>query len=202
MRSRTISGYWVILGKIVSTGHHYCQSLEAFTRLFRPCFFFPFLLPCWSQGAEHRAGEGRRDTEVSFKEAAVCYSRRRAAPQNWGPTWRPAANSSVFPPHCGKRATSNTMHKAQEVGCNLFSHYAPIFCSALCWVIFVCSVQSCWSLVASCSGIPLPSTSCGWWTFLSSCPKRRGPRSWSRLIIPSLLRCLRTHTCCTRSHTR
>lgn len=164
--------------------------------------FLPFLLRCWSEGAECRAGEGRRDTEVSSEEAAVGHGPGRAASQDWSPTWRPAADSSVFPPHCGRRATSNMMHQGREVGCVLFSHSDPIFGSALCWVIFACIVLSCWSLVASRSGILLPSTSCGWWTFLSSCPKRRSRRSWSRLIIPLLLRWLRTHTCSTRSHTR
>lgn len=196
-----MSGYWISVNS-----RYYRTSLLSFFRslhkIIQALDFFPILPLCWSQGAEHRAGEGRRDTEVSSEEAAVCHSPRRAAPQDWSPTWRPAADSSIFPPRCGKRATSNMMHKGQEVGHILFSHSAPLFCSALCWVIFVCSVQSCWSLVASCSGILLPSTSCGWWTFLFSCPKRRSRRNWNQLIIPSLLRCLRTHTCSTRSHTR
>lgn len=159
-------------------------------------------LPCSSQGTEHRAGEGRRDAEVSSEKAAVCHSPRRAASQDWSQSGRPAADSSVFPPSCGKRATSNLVRTRQEVGHTLFPHSAPTICSALCWVIFVCSVQSCWSLAASRSGIPLLFTSSGLWTSLSFCPERRSQRSWSRLIIPSLPRCLRTHTCSTRSRTR
>lgn len=92
--------------------------------------------------------------------------------------------------------------KGRKLASINFPDSAPMSCSAPCWATFACSVQSCWRLVAWCSGILLPSTSCGWWTSRSSCPKRRIRRSWSRLIIPSLPRCRRTHTCCTRSHTR
>lgn len=160
-------------------------------------------LPCLSPGSEHCAGEGRRDTQVSSEKAAVCHSPRGAASQDWSQSWRPAADSSVFPPSCGERTTSKLVQARQEVGYVLFSHSAHSTSrSALCWVIFDCSVRSCWSPVAWRSGIPPLFTSSGWWTFLSFCPERRSQRSWSRLIIPSLLRCLRTHTCSTRSHTR
>lgn len=89
---------------------------------------FTFLitsLPCSPQGTEHRAGEGRRDAEVSPEKAAVCHSPRRAASQDRSQSRRPAADGSVSPPSCGKRAPSNPVHKRQEVGDILFSHSAP-----------------------------------------------------------------------------
>lgn len=74
--------------------------------------------------------------------------------------------------------------------------------SAPCWVTCVCAARRSWSRAACRSATPLRSTSCGFWTSPSSCPKRRRRSSWSRPTTRSPPRCPRTRCCSTPIHRR